>query len=120
MDREEAYRILVKAPRFSLDHVGFAGTTPGTVRAFRFLLDDPSSPQVFSRLLQGSTAGRLYALVGIYLTDPPRFPQAVQSLEGATDMVETMFGGCVVDECSVRELARMISSGEIAARLRGE
>ena len=120
MDQEGAYDTLVKASMFSLDHVGFGGITPETVRAFRFLLEDTSGPQAFLRLLnEGSLSGQMYALAGIYLIDRSRFVQAVKQLEHRTEMVEAMFGGCVVDECSVSDLVRMISSGELAARLKG-
>ena len=119
MNRKKAYKTLLKARMFSLDRVGIAGQTPETVEAFRFLLADPLGPQSFKQLLEeGSLPGQVYALAGIYLTDPPSFHEAAARFEDNAQMLETAFGGCVISCSSVRDLVRMISDGEIAENLR--
>lgn len=112
MNRDQAFEVLAKAATFSSAHVGFSGETPQTVHAFRHLLRDPDGAQIFRRLLdEASLAGQLYALAGLYLVDPSVFQEAARRYEGRAETVEAMFGGCVIDTCTVTEVVDKISAG---------
>lgn len=90
------YKILVKASQFAGPHVGFAAVTPEAVAALRRLEASESGPTAFKyALLQGTTAAKLYALVGLKRTSPNTFAVFVQPFRIWPGYVPTMFG-CVM------------------------
>jgi len=118
-DLPEEYATLKDAGTFKGSRVGYGGMTPPEVLAFRSLLGSSRSDCLYKRLLgEASTPGQLYALAGIYFTDPEGFAAAIQPYLESADQVETMFG-CIVDKQVVSVIATSIASGALPLDLRG-
>jgi hypothetical protein len=91
----EAYVTLRDAATFSSGRVGAAGLLPQEVYAFRTLKDDPMADAAFKSLLKEATpAGQLYALCGLWFTDPGAFKTEAERLKRANGEVDTL-AGCV-------------------------
>jgi len=101
---EQSAKCLIEAKRFKDIAVGDGGEMPDEVQAFRVLISRQDAPGRFQIILkQGSTAGQLYALCGLYLSDQRAFKNAVASYRTRKDVVETM-EGCCVDKRPIKEL----------------
>lgn len=100
----KAYEVVKKAERFTNAAVGYAGETPGAVRAFRELLAEKNADAAFKALIQEATLpGQLYALCGLWYTDPAAFKVQVARYRTKPGKVATMIG-CIVDEDDIAEL----------------
>ena len=91
-----AKKVLETAPMFQESMVGIDGDPPAPVLAWRLVMESPHADAVFQHVLRSSTLpGRLYALCGLYYTDPPLFQQVVASYRDLQDAV-TVQSGCVI------------------------
>jgi hypothetical protein len=91
----DAYAKLRDASTFSSGRVGAAGLLPEAVYAFRTLKSDPKGDAAFKSLLKEATpAGQLYALCGLWFTDPGAFKTEAERLKRANGEVDTL-AGCV-------------------------
>lgn len=115
-ETRQAFQILLTTERFTDAAIGYAGITPLEVRAWRRLIDQPRAAQLFATLLDHARlGGRLYALCGLFYTDPARFEREVDALAGSKATVEFM-SGCEIDpEQPVAELVR--AGGDHVVRL---
>lgn len=85
-------------------HDGRAGTTPESVHAFRRLVRSPGAAERFAELLKDATpAGRLFALCGLYFTDPEAFRSALPAFERSEERVRHQ-AGCMISEEPVADL----------------
>jgi hypothetical protein len=95
VSREEAIRILETTDTFADTSVGFGGGPSKEACAFAVVVREPDADSLFRALLEnGRTAGQLYALCGLYFTDPAGFTRAVSPYRGRKDSVKT-FSGCL-------------------------
>jgi hypothetical protein len=91
----EAYVTLRDAATFSSGRVGAAGILPKEVYAFRTLKEDSMADAAFKSLLkEAKPAGQLYALCGLWFTDPVAFKTEAEKLKRANSEVDTL-AGCV-------------------------
>jgi hypothetical protein len=113
------YRLLRSADMFEGAAVGFGGTTPEVVLAFRKILAHPQGDLYFKRLLDEATLpGRLYGLAGVYFTDQEALAELAPPYLDSNAQVQTFFG-CIMGPLSVAELAGRIVDGTLCAELRG-
>jgi hypothetical protein len=115
----QAWRILRDAERFTDDAIYDGGTTPVEVRAWRWLMREPQAGAAFAQLLEAATLpGRLYALCGLYYSDPAGFATAVEPYR-ASDATLFFQTGCVgLADMPVAELieARRMPAIRLASR----
>lgn len=92
-DARDAYAILKEAPMFCSTMVGAGGATPKEVDAFRTLLRHPMGDAAFKSLIsEAKPAGKLYALCGLWFTDPAGFKTEAEKLKQRNTEVETLIG----------------------------
>jgi hypothetical protein len=98
------YDCLSHAQWFAGPAVGIGGVEPAESKALRALASHHSGGRAFKYLLfTGTTAGKMYALVGLRQTNPLFFRIAVQPFRIWPGDVATFFG-CIVQTIAVREL----------------
>lgn len=117
-DSKSAYETIRTCPAFCGTAVGFAGTTPKVVTAFRALTKQPDAARLFERLLDEATMeGQLYALCGLYHADHARFLKRVEPYRKSEKEVSTV-DGCI----AVRQKAKDVveSSAPGAVRLKNQ
>ena len=114
------YQLLKNADKFYGAHIGFGGTTPPTVYAYRDLLDHPEADASFKKLIEGATMpGKLYGLAGVYFTDPSSLPDLSRRFLGSSESVPAFFG-CILSDVQVKELAQRIVDGSLPRELLDE
>jgi hypothetical protein len=107
--REQAIAILSRTDTFADTYVGFVGGASREACAFRTLIDQPDADRLFKGLLgEAHLAGRLYALCGLYFTDPPRFKKEIQPYRTSRDSVAT-FAGCIMGRQPIAKLVESSS-----------
>ncbi len=107
-----AYGTVKAATTFSSTHVGAAGLTPEVIGAFRTLLGDAKADAAFKSLLEEATpVGQLYALCGLWYTDPAAFRDAAEKLKKRGTEVPTL-QGCMM---SKEKMSAIIESKESGA-----
>jgi hypothetical protein len=106
LDVATAYEELRTTLTVESSHLGYAGTPSHNARAFRALLADPKAGALFRKLLrEGTAAGRVYALSGLFFTEPNAFPSELDKLIEQGGMVRTM-SGCLVRDEDVTEVLK--------------
>jgi hypothetical protein len=115
VSRAEALRVLETTETFADTSVGFAGTPSKEACAFAVVMREPDADSLFRALLEnGRTAGQLYALCGLYFTDPSGFEGTLAPYRGRKDHVKT-FSGCMR---GASEVGRIVEhTGPHAVRL---
>ncbi len=104
---QKAYATIKDAPEFCGTAVGYAGTTPPVVHAFRDLISDPQADAAFKSLLtEAKLPGQLYALCGLWFTDPAAFKVAAEPYRQSKKEVAT-YEGC---EKSNQRVAEIVES----------
>ena len=89
----KAYEILKLAARFEDVAVGADGATPDSYESFILLLGETEADAAFKQLLrEGKIAGQMYALCGLWFTDPVAFKHEVERYRTMDQMVETLMG----------------------------
>ncbi|MHC4821231.1 MAG: hypothetical protein ACYTDX_05870 [Planctomycetota bacterium] len=101
-----AYTVLVRATRFTDTAVGIAGITPLEVEAMRALHGEKAAGKAFLSLCRnGTTAGKLWGLCGLWYFDNARFHRQKSAVlrDHGKEKVATM-RGCIVSEEVVRTI----------------
>lgn len=112
----KAYRMLKKTDKFYDYAVGYGGDTPEVVHAFQALLKESNADAAFKSLLKDATLpGQLYALCGLWFTDPAELKLHVERYRSLKTRVPTMMG-CIVAEDSVSELVECKHPGTVHLR----
>ena len=115
-EAQKAYALLKEVNVFSSTSVGVAGTTPESVSAFRTLLAGPHASTCFKTLLEeATTAGQLYALCGLWFTDPAAFKAGIEKHRRSDAQVETL-EGCIASRQPVREVIESKATGAVRLR----
>ena len=90
-----AMEVLRHATDFESVHVGIGGWLSTNVVAFRVILSHRRAAELFPELYATATpAGKLYALCGLYFTDPAAFAREVPRMAADRSPVTT-FNGCI-------------------------
>lgn len=106
-DGQKAYEMLLKAERFEQGAVGYAGTPSRFIESFNALLKEKLADEAFKSLLrEASTAGKLYALCGIYFTDYESFQKEVKKYAKSSESVQTM-SGCMISDEKVAKIVEL-------------
>ncbi len=109
----KAYQTVKQADTFCDSVVGFAGTTPEVVGAFRDLLAQKNADAAFKSLLKEATLpGQLYGLCGLWFTDQAAFKVQVARYRAMTGKVKTQMG-CIIDLDPIAELVESTSPDAI-------
>ena len=83
-----AFGLLRDATQFESAYIGAVGAPSCNAIAFQVILEADTSDLVFKALLQEATlVGKLYALCGVYFTDPDFFAGAVNEFREQKDFV---------------------------------
>ena len=107
-----AEAVLEKAAMFAVGGIGVAGTMSPGERALREMLENPNAVASMERLLTNATpAGRLYALLGLRIKDPPLYNRVIQELRATDAKVETA-RGCMLSQESFGDLVKEIERGQ--------
>lgn len=106
-DGQKAYEMLLKAERFEQGAVGYAGTPSRFIESFNTLLKEKSADGAFKSLLrEAGTAGKLYALCGIYFTDYESFRKEIKKYAESGESVQTM-SGCLISDEKVAKIVEL-------------
>lgn len=106
-DGQIAYRSLLEAERFEDALVGFAGSLSEYAAALDTLLRETNADAAFKSLLNSATLpGRLYALCGLFYTDPAAFQAELVKYKNSPEQV-SRFSGCLVFE---EKVSRIVES----------
>jgi len=120
LSRAQALEILLGTETFADTMVGIAGIPSHQACAFRVVLDQPDADSLFKRILADAhLAGQLYALCGLYFTDPTAFLHAVEPFRTRTDAVET-YQGCISSPEGVSSLVELNLPTVVRLRDRAE
>jgi hypothetical protein len=113
----KAYAVVKTAERFYSSAVGYAGSTPDVVWAFRDLLAEKNADAAFKALIREATMpGQLYGLCGLWFTDQAEFKKLVARYHAMKGKVNTMIG-CIIDEDEIADL--VVSKYPTPIRLNG-
>lgn len=113
----KAYATVAETPEFCGLLAGSEGSTPTVIYAFRTLLAASEADAAFKQLLLEATQeGRLYALCGLYHTDPIHFEKVVQLYRTSDEPVNALFG-CISYVMTVGEIVEK-KDGPAAVRRR--
>jgi hypothetical protein len=111
-DPPGAYATLLEAGVYATGGIGFAGTLPDEVLAFRELLPLPNASALYARLVdEASLPGQMYGLSGLYLTDRGAFALAAARYRNDPRPVATAMG-CSWSETPASEVVQAIAGGE--------
>ena len=112
-----ALLVLLRTEQFTSDAVGEGGDVSVEVEALRVLFrEEPAaSADAFRHLSrQGSTAGKLFGLCGLWYADPKGFDEASADLaEEPEDYTVPTFVGCILSERPVAHLVRHRGPGTV-------
>lgn len=102
-----AVDVLSQATALKSAAVGFAGSTPTEVLAWRLLVEAPFADSLFLRVLSQSQrpAGKLWALAGLRVVAPQVFEREAVTLEAGRIEVQTIVG-CSLGTRPVRVVIR--------------
>jgi hypothetical protein len=104
--------VLQKTGMFALGGIGVAGTMSEGERALREILKQPDALARLDALVSsGSTAGKLYALLGLRIRDRAASARALEKCRTIDAKVETA-RGCIISQESFRDLLKEIERGQ--------
>lgn len=113
--RERSINVLTNTNVFAGTAVGEGAEPSEEALAFARIFNQEDADALFKQLLkQGTLAGQLYALCGLYFSDQPVFQSAVTSLKDSKYEVD-LYWGCLRWSRPASELAQ--SSSPAAVRL---
>jgi len=111
--RAEAIALLTSTDTFASTAVGEGAQPSDESLAFARVFLEPDADAVFKQLLaQANVAGRLYALCGLYFTDPETFREKLAAYEANKNEV-WVFMGCLKWQRGVSELVKSSSAGAV-------
>jgi hypothetical protein len=109
----DAYATIKEEKTFCSTMVGAGGAVPKVVAAFRTLLWDAQADAAFKSLLtEAKPAGQLYALCGLWFTDPVAFKEAAENLGKSGDQVDTLIG-CIGTRKRVADIVESKDPGAV-------
>ncbi len=95
---QKAYKNLKQAGQFEDTHIGIAGSLSEYIKDFGVLLDEKNADAAFKSISKdGTSAGQLYGLSGIYFTDYIFFRNAVDRHK-KNDSIVMKISGCIVSD----------------------
>jgi hypothetical protein len=104
--------VLQKTAMFALGGIGVAGTMSDGERALREILKQPDAQARLEALVSnGSTPGKLYALLGLRIRDRAAYARALEKCRTLDAKVETA-RGCIISQESFRDLLKEIERGQ--------
>lgn len=113
----KAYAVVAETPEFCGLLTGTDGSTPTVIYAFRTLLASSQADAAFKELLLEATQeGKIYALCGVYHTDPIHFEKVVQLYRNSDEPVNALFG-CISYTMTMGEIVEK-KDGPAAVRRR--
>lgn len=97
---------------FRIGAVGVGGRTPPEETALHRLIAQPDATDCLRRLYhEGTRAGRLYALVGLYYIDREEYRRLASGAGAGWATVDTQ-AGCICRREAVRHIVGSIEAGE--------
>jgi hypothetical protein len=103
--------VLKGADTFKSSAVGFAGSTPNEVLAWRVIFSSPNRDEVFKDILAtGSVAAQFYALTGLWFGEATQFMVGKHIVSNRGGVVRTM-RGCIVGTEKVGDVLGEIQHG---------
>lgn len=110
---QDAYSVLAESDFYGAYAGGFVPMPSRESKAFRTLYQESENTRIslFQRLVkQGSLAGQLYGLTGLYLTNRDLYQSLAKEYFEDTRTVRTA-SGCVLYDARVSELMAQIDDG---------
>ena len=118
-DPDSALAHLASADLFTTYYAGLAEDPTYHGAAFRTLHKSPDASDRFARLVvEGSPAGRLYGLAGLWLADSAGYRVALPNYLSRADTVEVLYG-CFMMHRAPHEAVQDVEEGWIASELAG-
>jgi hypothetical protein len=106
---KKAYKTLQTTPYFAMGGIGIAGTTSEGEKALRILLKEKEGSEAFQKLLkQGTTEGRIYALLGLKLSARESYRKSLPAFLDSKANVKQL-RGCILGPRPVAEVAKEIN-----------
>jgi hypothetical protein len=118
---QEAFDFLRTTVRFESPHIGFGGVYSRGYLALRIVSRSRDADALFKRLIrEGTAAGQIYGLIGVYRTDPSYFRSVASTFASKRTYVPTMVG-CIMGSERMGELvaadyALTVANGETLAQ----
>lgn len=104
IEGDVAVHALIKAERFDTGYVGFAGTASASIVDLNTVLKERDAAELFKYIFEnGSTAGKLYALNGLYLTDRDEFQRSADVMKKSGQTVRVL-NGCLMSDKEVSKI----------------
>ena len=111
---------LQNAGSFAMGGIGIAGTMSAGERALRQILAQPDAVSRLEGMFSNaSSAGKLYALLGLRKLDRSAYERAVEKVRSIDGEVGTAHG-CILSRENFRDLLKQIEQGHYDAQLARE
>jgi hypothetical protein len=109
---KEPVKLLEKSPCFRVGPVGYAGViAPEEIALRKIMKREDASAALEELYSKGSSAGKLYALLGLRFVNKAKYDELLPQLRQNTDKVATQ-AGCIVFEKTVQVIVSSIEAGE--------
>ncbi|MGH9782648.1 MAG: hypothetical protein ACRD88_00550 [Terriglobia bacterium] len=116
--RELAFNIILNSCEFRNHSVGPEGTPSLQVELLNVLWHEPDRVRVLKDLYRrGNAAGKLYALVGLYDTEPRQFARLASRLKKTQGWVVAN-SGCYFSSVPIADIVAQIENGSLTAAFR--
>lgn len=115
--RGRAYLSLLRAERFAVGRIGAAAQISRSQRALALLVREGATETLLDLLERASLPGRLYALLGLSVSDHARVPDLLADYRQCLDEVQTQ-AACLVSSQPVRDVVARIEDGTYSRLLR--
>ncbi len=110
---------LLQAHAFEGASIGIGGRLSNGVRDFRVVARDKDAAALFAKVTaEGTPAGRLYGLAGLYFVDPAAFERVKATAVAPDTQVQTMFG-CILGQEKAAMLLIRIGHGDYSSEFLG-
>ena len=111
-----AVEVLKSADRLESSHLGPAGVPSCFVAAYRYVITQPHAADTFRRLVAESRpVGKIYALAGLYDTDPAEFARLVATAEAASPATFERLDTCIGTSPSRDQVFAQLRAGDLSA-----
>jgi hypothetical protein len=106
-----AFQTLQEADRLYAAQIGYGGTAPPELLAWRLILHTPDRDSLFLELARSpSRVAQLYGLIGLYLVNPSFYARAATALARDGSSVPIMIG-CIAWDTPMAVLLAEIDEG---------
>lgn len=111
LDSIESFELLEKSQCFRVGGIGVAGVTPPEEIALRRIMKQGNASTVLESLYsRGSSAGKLYAMLGLRFVNRAKYEELVPKLQQNTYKVDTQ-AGCIISEEKVQVVIKSMEAG---------